>query len=361
MKQIRAALVSLVGWTILGLLTGALTVLVIPLSPEVHAYIGRFAAAFLVSWWIWAAITPVVRAAMRRVPLERRLTRPLAMHVLFALAAALLFAMWFTWVLWLSRPPTLPPVPYLGELRRFIGGHMVAGVAAYASIVAVITAIEERTTRRQRELDTVRLEADLAQAQLRALQMQLQPHFLFNTLHGIAMLTDTDPAGAETMAVKLADLLRATLRLRDVPEVPLRTELELLRAYLEIEELRFGERLVVTFAVPEDLLDVPVPSFLLQPIVENAVRHGVAPRVETGHIAIGATRDADALVLSVEDDGAGFDADPFAVAGVGLSATRDRLALRYGAAGSIRCERRSSGAPGARVAIRIPVDGAGSV
>lgn len=331
------------------------------MSPEVHAYIGRFAAAFLVSWWIWAGITPVVRAAIRRVPFERRLARPLAMHALFALTAALLFAMWFTWVLWLSRPPTLPPVPYVGELRRFIGGHMLAGVGAYASIVAVLTAMEERAARRRRELDTVRLEADLAQAQLRALQMQLQPHFLFNTLHGIAMLTDTDPAGAETMAVKLAELLRATLRLRDVPEVALGTELGLLRAYLEIEELRFGDRLAVTFDVPDDLLEVPVPSFLLQPIVENAVRHGVAPRVETGHIIVGAAREAGALVLSVEDDGPGFAADPFAVAGVGLSATRDRVALRYGAAGSVQCEARSTGAHGARVAIRIPLDGARSV
>jgi two-component system LytT family sensor kinase len=292
---------------------------------------------------------------MQRVPLERRLAWPLAMHVLLALAAALLFAMWFTWVLWLSRPPTLPPVPYGGDLQRFIGGHMLVGIAAYASIAAVITAIDERTARRNRELDTARLEADLAQAQLRMLQMQLQPHFLFNTLHSIAMLTDTDPAAAETMAVKLAELLRATLRLRDVPEVALEEELELLRAYLEIEELRFGDRLVVTFAIPDDLLDVLVPSFLLQPIVENAVRHGVAPRVESGHIAITAAREAGALVLSVEDDGLGFDTDPFAVAGVGLSATRDRLALRYGAAGSIRCEARSAGARGARVAIRIPL------
>jgi LytS/YehU family sensor histidine kinase len=156
------------------------------------------------------------------------------------------------------------------------------------------------------------------------------------------MLTDTDPAGAENMAVKLAELLRSTLRLRDVPEVPLGTELELLRAYLEIEELRFGDRLVVTFAVPDDMLDVPVPSFLLQPIVENAVRHGVAPRVEGGCIAISAAREARAMVLAVEDDGPGFDTDPFAVAGVGLSATRDRLALLYGTAGSIQCGARSA-------------------
>jgi two-component system, LytTR family, sensor kinase len=331
------------------------------MSPEVHAYIGRFAAAFIASWWIWAGITPVTRAAMRRVPLDRPLTRPLAMHAVLALAAALLFAAWFSWVLWLSRPPTLPPESYGTAVGRIIGGHMLLGVAAYASIVAVMTAIDERAERRRRELDTVRLEADLAQAQLRALQMQLQPHFLFNTLHAIAMLTDADPAAAETMAVKLAELLRATLRLRDVPEVALRTELDLLRAYLEIEEVRFGDRLVVTFTVPEDVLDVPVPSFLLQPIVENAVRYGVAPRVETGHISIAARREAGSLVMSVEDDGSGFDADPFAIAGVGLSATRDRLALRYGAAGSIRCESRDAGASGARVAIRIPLEGARSV
>jgi sensor histidine kinase YesM len=220
-----------------------------------------------------------------------------------------------------------------------------------------MTAIDERAARRRRELDTARLEADLAQAQLRALQMQLQPHFLFNTLHGIAMLTDSDPAAAEAMAVQLAELLRATLGLRDVPEVPLRTELDLLRRYLAIEQARFGDRLEVTLVAPEDVLDVRVPSFLLQPIVENAIRHGVAPRVETGHVAIRAARDNGALVLSVEDDGPGFGADPFGTQGVGLAATRQRLALRYGTAGSIRCDAPSpsAGGRGAHVAIRIPL------
>ena len=129
----RAALLSLAEWTIPGLLTGAATVLLFPLSPDVHAYIGRFAAAFMASWWIWAGITPVVRTMMRRAPLERPLTRPLAMHGLFALTAALLFAAWFTWMLWLSRPPTLPPEPYVAQLRRIIGGHMLVGVATRQS------------------------------------------------------------------------------------------------------------------------------------------------------------------------------------------------------------------------------------
>ncbi len=354
MRRIRAALLSVAGWTVPGLLTGAVTVLFYPLSPEVHAYIRRFAAASMASWWIWAGITPVVRVALRRFPLEPPWTRSVAVHGVLALLGAMFFAMWFTWMLWLSRPPTLPAEPYGAAFRRFIVGHLGLGVAVYATVVAVSMAMEERAARRRRELDTARLEADLAQAQLRALQMQLQPHFLFNTLHNIAMLTDAQPTVAETMAVKLADLLRETLRLRDVPEIALRDELELLRAYLEIEQVRFGDRLTVTVAVPEDLLDVPVPSFLLQPVVENAVRHGVSERVEGGRVCVTAAREADALVLIVEDDGPGFARDPQAATGMGLSATRDRLALRYGASGSLRCEARSDGA-GTRVAIRIPI------
>jgi two-component system, LytTR family, sensor kinase len=355
-KHVRAAILSLAAWTIPGLLTGAVAVLFFPVAPEVRAYIGRFAAAFMVSWWIWAAITPVMRVALSRVPFERPWPRAVAVHGLLAIFGAFLFALWATWVLWLSRPPTLPPEPYSAGLRRFIVGHMGLGVAVYAAVVAVIAAREERAARQRRELDTARLEADLAQAQLRALQMQLQPHFLFNTLHSIAMLTDSEPAVAERMAVKLADLLRETLRLRDVPELTLREELDLLRAYLEIEETRFAERLGVTIAVSDDLLDVLVPSFLLQPVVENAVRHGVSDRVEGGCVWVTAARDGDgdALLLTVEDDGPGFSVDALATGGLGLSATRDRLSLRYGAAASLRCEARAGGS-GSRVAIRIPM------
>jgi two-component system LytT family sensor kinase len=349
-RQIRAVLLSLAAWTVPGLLTGAVAVLFYPTSPDIKASVGRFAAASVASWWIWAGITPVVRVAIRRVPVERPWVRSLAVHLVLALAGALLFALWFTWVLWVSRSPTLPPEPYSAALQRFIVGHMGLGVAVYATVVAASMAMEERTTRRMRELESARLSADLAQAQLRALQLQLQPHFLFNTLHNIAMLTDTQPAVAESMAVKLANLLRETLRLRDVPELALRDELELLRAYLEIEEARFGDRLAVTIEVPDELLDVPVPSFLLQPLVENAVRHGVGQRVAGGRVSVTARRDANVLVLTVDDDGPGFAEDPKDSSGMGLSATRDRLALRYGSSGSLRCE-------ASRVTISIPLTG----
>ena len=354
-------LLSIAGWTLPGILTAAVTVLVFPVPPQVHAHIVRYIGSFMTSWWIWAGMTPLIRSAARRIPLERPWARPVAMHTVFALSAAFVFALWFSFAVWVSHPPTLPSEPYIAELRRFLAGHMMVGVTVYASVMAVSAAIDDRAARRQRELESARLEADLAQAQLRALQMQLQPHFLFNTLHGIAMLTDSDPATAESMAVKLADLLRSTLRLREVPEVPLRAELELLRAYLEIEELRFGNRLLVTFEIQDDVLDMPVPSFLLQPIVENAVRHGIEPRVEGGAIIVTAFKEQSALFLVVEDDGAGFKADPFADARVGLAATRERLALRYGSAAAIDCGPRTDGADGARVTIRIQSPGRSSL
>ena len=356
MKRTRAALLSIAVWTIPGLLTGAVAVLFYPVPSQLHGHLGRFASGFLASWWIWAALMPVIRGVMRRAPLERPWTRAIVVHTVFGVAAALAFTAWGSLMIWLGRPPSLAAETYATGFRRLLVGHAALGLAAYATVVAVNMALDERAARRGRELDAVRLQADLAQAQLRALQMQLQPHFLFNTLHAIAMLTDTEPRAAESMAVKLAELLRATLRLQDVPEVALGTELELLRTYLEIEEARFGERLVVSYAVPQEVLDLPVPSFLLQPIVENAVRHGVAPRVETGHVYVCAARDGRTLLLTVEDDGPGFSGDPLAAAGVGLSATRDRLSLRYGAAASLRCEARRDAGRGARVTIRIPLD-----
>src|SRR5215212_4125399 len=111
----RAALLSIAGWTIPGLLTAAVTVLVFPVPPQAHAYLGRFTAGFLASWWVWAGLTPFVRAAARRVPLERPWLRTVALHMVFALIAAMLFALWFSLMMWLSRPPTLSPEPYVAE------------------------------------------------------------------------------------------------------------------------------------------------------------------------------------------------------------------------------------------------------
>jgi len=186
---------------------------------------------------------------------------------------------------------------------------------------------------------------------------RLFPNMHLSKGHLFRVTRDADVEIRDDKAADLLKLIKESLRERRFG-LPVRLEVSSTMPSEMVDYLKESLRIESDDVYKTNsLLDVPVPSFLLQPIVENAVRHGVAPRVENGRITVGATRDGSALVLSVEDDGPGFDTDPFAVAGVGLSATRDRLALRYGAAGSIRCEARSADARGARVAIRVPLDG----
>jgi two-component system, LytTR family, sensor kinase len=213
-------------------------------------------------------------------------------------------------------------------------------------------ALHERARRRARESHAVRLEADLARAELQTLQMQLQPHFLFNTLHAIAVLIDENPKAASRMIAQLGDLLRETLRLSGTPEVPLGREIDLLKQYLLIEETRLGDRLTVKFDVQHDLLSVNVPSFILQPIVENAVRHGIAPRMEGGHLRIGAERAGQCVRITISDDGPGFAEERNG--GIGLSSTRERLALRYRDHATLACATGLNG--GAVVTLDIPLN-----
>jgi LytS/YehU family sensor histidine kinase len=159
--------------------------------------------------------------------------------------------------------------------------------------------------------------------------MQLHPHFLFNTLHAISTLVHSNPDRAERMIASLSEMLRTTLSKHDAQEVTLREELSVLEPYLDIEKTRFGERLTVSLEVPEELMDAIVPHLLLQPLVENAIRHGIAPRPEGGEITLRARVRAGALELAVEDDGVGMPAEP-RPDGVGLGNTRMRLHRLYG-------------------------------
>jgi two-component system LytT family sensor kinase len=179
---------------------------------------------------------------------------------------------------------------------------------------------------RARAVEAMRVE--LAQAELRALRAQLQPHFLFNTLNSIAALIPMNPRGAEEMTTRLAEVFRYALRASDRESAPLGEELDFLRAYLDIERARFGDRLRVEERIEPGLEVVPVPTLLLQPVVENAVRHGVAARPGGGRVILDARRRGDRLVLSVEDDGPGFDpsvAGSPSGNGFGLHSVRERL------------------------------------
>ena len=191
------------------------------------------------------------------------------------------------------------------------------------------------------EQRTAALASQLVQAELRALRMQLQPHFLFNTLHAITVLITEQPARARRMLVLLGDLLRSTLVADGEPEVPLARELEFARRYLEIEAVRFEERLAVQFEIPDALTAALVPNFVLQPLVENAVAHGVGRSTLPCTVRVSAMQEGQQLVLDVWNDGTLAPVPERT--GVGLTTTRERLTRIYGSAGTCTLEQVDAG------------------
>jgi two-component system LytT family sensor kinase len=302
----------------------------IPLAPFIRELTGAFAGGLL--------FFPI-RRLVRRLPLASpRWPRRLPVYLL----AVLVFGAAATTLMWGLRSILFPlaglgaydygvmPLRYLMELPLQVVwiGLVVAGVHAYAALEAA----------RARELRAARLESSLARSQLRNLRLQLQPHFLFNALHTISAAMYDDPAAADEMLDQLAELLRASLRTAQSDEVPLGEELALLDRYLAIQRARFGDRLDVSIQVEPGAGSLLVPSLLLQPLVENAIRHGNAERAGRGAIAVRARQEDGSLLLEVEDDGpggaspgtAGFEPAALAPRGLGLSATAERLQLLYG-------------------------------
>ena len=287
-------------------------------------------------WYAWGLLTPLLLGLAHRYRLDRRRRR----HGLAHLAASLLIAP-FQVVLALALRfgaflllgtltleqvagflPNVPVQILTGSFDSFI---------IYWIILGLYYTFDYYQKHRERQLHASQLEAQLAQAQLKALKMQLHPHFLFNTLHGISALIPEDPEAAERMIARLSDLLRLTLENEGTQEVSLKQELDFLEHYLEIERTRFQDRLSVEIDVDPAALDARVPNLILQPLVENAIRHGVAPRPEAGSIRIHAARDNGMLRLQVRDDGPGLTNGQTALReGVGLANTRKRLTQLYG-------------------------------
>jgi sensor histidine kinase YesM len=204
----------------------------------------------------------------------------------------------------------------------------------------------------ERELRASELEKRLAEARLQALQMQLNPHFLFNTLHAISSLMHRDIDAADRMIVRLSDLLRSALENVGIQEVQLREELAFLDSYLEIEQTRFGDRLTLRREIDPETLDALVPNLVLQPLMENAIRHGIEPRAQPGLIGLRARRENGMLHLQVFDNGNGIAAPQTFEEGIGLSNTRARLQQLYGNAQ--RLELANSPQGGLVVSVRIP-------
>jgi signal transduction histidine kinase len=335
-------------WTVFGLLTAGQQLLLVSLEKERVAWWRLFALA-VPTYWYWAVVTPLIVALGRRVPLERGRPAAVLVHLGAALAFGLghaLVAAALSLALW---PPMGEHVSFAGRVGSYIGSRLTVELLTYFAILGVAYAVAYYRRSREREIVAARLQAELAQAQLQALKMQLHPHFLFNTLHAIAVLIREDPAAATRTVTLLGDLLRHTLAHAGTDEVPLARELEFLQLYLEIERTRFQDRLTVDFDVAAETLAAAVPQFVLQPLVENAVRYGIARRAAPGRIEVAARREGDTLRLSVWNDGpslaetargAGGARDAGGTAGggtggVGLAATRGRLEKLYGAAGSL--------------------------
>ena len=217
--------------------------------------------------------------------------------------------------------------------------------------------INRRYLEREREtarlaLETSQLETKLANARLEALKMQLQPHFLFNTLNSISVLMRDDVVTANKMLVRLSELLRAALRNESSQEVTLEEELDFLRGYLEIEQIRFQDRLTVDFQVDKETLEARIPNLILQPLVENSIRHGITPLATAGKILIESHRENGFIELSVSDNGAGLNDSAQLNNGIGWKNTRERLEKLYGEKQKFEVRAGENG--GLQVRIKIP-------
>jgi len=238
----------------------------------------------------------------------------------------------------------LVPVPYVLEgremtasflvvLQRGVSGWLFVNLVVYAAILGASLAMSYYAKFREREVAASQLAEQLAKAQLHALRMQLNPHFLFNSLNAVSSLMLKDVVAANKMIVRLGELLRLTLEKSDQQEVSLKQEIEFLRRYLEIEQIRFGERLQLKMDVDPSTLDAAVPNLILQPLVENAIRHAIEPQETIGQIELRSVRDNGSLVLQVSDNGPGLTRETACAETrerIGLNNTRERLRKLYG-------------------------------
>ena len=320
--------------------------------------VGRFPFSYMVvTKGIFAALGLVYTTILLR-PLYRRFLgdelRPARIIGTTAVASYAVAVLWTASDAIFDIPVArlfLNPNASISGPWQIFGGTLYNSFTMLAWSVLYVGLKHQRALQAERER-ALRAEALAQSSRLQALRYQLNPHFLFNALNGISTLVVSDRKNeAATMIARLADLLRGTLDRPEGDVVPLSTELELVRRYLDVEQSRLGDRLRVEMAIDGDALKARVPALLLQPLVENAVRHAVAPREEGGRIAIGAARHDGRLRLTVEDDGPGLSPSS-RDDGVGLSNTRERLVHTYGDRHTLALERAEPS--GLRVKIDLP-------
>jgi two-component system, LytTR family, sensor kinase len=337
----------------LGLFEATQTVLAMRAAGMHHAWAALFITVLL-GWVPWALAAPSVLRLARTYPLFHRTSAGAwVRHVGTWLAISVGAALWNAAIEnWLN--PYVPDMHSPGFWALWEGkfsNQILSTLVLYGVILLVGWMLESRAKLARQQTEAARLNEQVAKAQLSALRQQIEPHFLFNTLNTIAgLVREGKNDGAVDMIAGLSDLLRRTLQSTDRQQVELREEFEIVTKYLEIEKARFAERLQVQIDVPYELMRVRVPSLILQPIVENAVKHGIAKRIQGGRIAISASRANGTLTLRVANDGPGF-APEWERKGIGLTNVRERLASLYGVAGELVV---GNGERGAVVTIAMP-------
>ena len=286
-------------------------------------------------WYMCLASAPLFFWIARRFAVTRRrwfgalVVTSLAVLAMASLTALLQFRVSY------HGSPLAPP------LNDVMLVGVITGLLPFATVAITAYAIDAQARAHERALEAERVRAQLAESRLEALSAQLQPHFLFNTLQGISTLITRDPVAADEMLASLSDLLRDVLRRGDRREITLAEELSILEAYLDLSRRRFGDRLTIRVDSPPDLKDALVPFFVLQPLVENALQHGIGAHAGPGTVSIAAARDNGRLLLSVIDDGTGAPSN--SGRGIGLANTRARLAELYGNDQSLELSRTALG------------------
>jgi sensor histidine kinase YesM len=351
-RRLRAAGLYVAAWTAMALFYASQWLLY-NFYDDTPESASRIVAVALTDWYVRGLVALAAFPLARRVHFRRgAVGRALAVHVPASIAYALVKITICWWLGFVT--PWLEPVGFF----HLVLSELHLDIAVYWIIVGIVHWTDSRRRLREHERESTRLalqaaqlETRLARAQLDSLKMQLQPHFLFNTLHSVSALIHQDDEAADLMIARLSDFLRLVIEHAGAQEVVLVEELEFLRRYLEIQQVRFQERMRVSVDAAPDTLDAMVPNLVLQPLVENAIRHAVESRAAGGRVQVVARREGGVLRLTVRDDGPGLGAGPIG-AGLGIPNTQARLEHLYGGGQSLEIENHPEG--GVVVTVTLP-------
>jgi two-component sensor histidine kinase len=342
-------------WLGIALFSAVQDVLVMRAEGRHHSWVRLF-VMFLLGWLVWALATPLVLRLGRQYPPVR--FRPIStwlIHVASCAIIGLVSAAWEAMLEELLNPmlKSPPPGPFRHLWLDTLYNEVLLYLSLYAALLAISYILESKERLIRQQIETARLNEQFSKAQLDALRRQIEPHFLFNALHAIAgLVREKRNDAAVTMIAGLSEFLRKVVDTSDRHEVPLGEEVQFLQKYLEIQKVRFAERLQLSLDVPEELLAAQVPSLILQPVVENSIKHGISKQVHGGWIRVTAFRSDSRLTLRVYNDGPGLPTDwKTTQSGIGIANLRSRLRTMYGDAFDVSLRNHAAGV---EVLISVP-------